>query len=203
MACTMAEAYLSMAMPTNTNKSCTEIHTTFRGASSTRLDRHRTVKSLRTEWVVVMVIFLSVGVRSGGLPHPKTKSISKEPRTVKLTGRPNNMEFSPISAITRLHRQATPTSIIMAENSLRKGLNQLIESRSWPRRPSNSHNFKAYSTSSSISTRRPSNTLGRTIFRAANTQTLSLRRSTEQWCSSSMDTQLMYLRTSARLLTLL
>ena len=179
MACIMAEAYLSMAMPINTNKSCIEIHTTFRVASNTRLDRHRKVKPLRTEWVVVMVISLSVGVRSGDLPHPRTISISREPRTVKLTGRPNHMGSSPISAITRLPRRATPTSKIMAENSSRKGLNLLIESRSWPRPPSNSHNSRACSTSSSISIRHPNNTLGRTIFRAASTPTLSLRRSTE------------------------
>ena len=168
-----------MAMPTNTNKSCIEIHTIFSSASSTRSARHRIVKSLRTAWVVVMVIFLSEEARSGGLPRPRIKSISRVPRTVKITGRPNLMESSPISVITPLHLIAIPTSKVMAESSSRKDHSRPIESHSWPRHQSNNHNSRACSTSSSISTRHPNNILERAIFRAASTQALSRKRSTE------------------------
>ena len=192
MACTPAEAYWSMAMLTNTNKSCTEIHTISMGASNSRSDRHRRVKSLRTVWVVVMGIYLSVGARSGGPPPTRIKPISRVPRTVKLTGRLNSMESSLIWVIIRLRRRAILTSRVMAESFSRKGLNQPTGSRSWPKRPSSSRNSRACSTSK-ISSKHPNNTLGRTIFRAAGTPTLSRKRSTEPSCSSSTATQSIYL----------
>ena len=184
-----------MAMPTN-NKSCNEVHTNFNSASHRVLVPLRTARTLQMAWVAVMVMSLSVEARSGGPSRPRIISIkANQPRTVKITGR-NLMGSRPITATIRLHRRATPTSKVTAVSFLRKGLNQPIGSRWWPRRLSNSRNSKAYSTSSRVicihSIRHPLNILGRATSRAATTPILSQLRSIDMWCSSSTDTQLIY-----------